>query len=69
MTPHSLLDRAILCGEWMIRNQITDRQDANRGRSIRSYDMHTREKVLTGNWMCGTMCAARQAQSGRGCCW
>lgn len=58
MTPHSLLDRAILCGEWMIRNQITDRQDANRGRSIRSYDMHTREKVLTGNWMCGTMCAA-----------
>lgn len=51
----SLLDRAILCGDWMVRNQITDRQDANRGRSIRSYDFHTMEKVLTGNWMCGTM--------------
>jgi len=39
----------------MVANQVTDRQDANRGRSIRSYDLHTREKALTGNWMCGTM--------------
>jgi hypothetical protein len=39
----------------MIGNQITDRFDANKGRSIRSYDMHTKEKMLTGNWMCGTM--------------
>jgi hypothetical protein len=50
-----LLERATLCGEWMVRNQITDRMDANRGRSIRSYDFHTKERVLTGNWMCGTM--------------
>lgn len=61
MTPDSLLDRAVRCGEWIIRNQITDRQDANRGRGIRSYDMHTGERVLTGNWMCGhiatTLCA------------
>jgi len=51
----TLRERAILCGEWMIRNQVTDRQDANRGRSLRSYDAHTKEKVLTGNWMTGTM--------------
>lgn len=51
----TLLERATLCGDWMVRNQITDRQDANRGRSVRSYDFHTREKLLTGNWMCGTM--------------
>lgn len=51
----TLLERAIRCGDWMVRNQITDRQDANRGRSIRSYDFDTHEKVLTGNWMCGTM--------------
>ena len=61
MTPDILLDRAVRCGEWIIRNQITDRQDANRGRGIRSYDMHTGEKVLTGNWMSGhiatTLCA------------
>lgn len=50
-----LLDRAVKCGDWMVGNQITDRQDANKGRSIRSYDAHTKEMVLTGNWMCGTM--------------
>lgn len=53
--PSLLLERAILCGEWMVRNQITDRQDANRGRGIRSYDADTKELVLTGNWMTGTM--------------
>lgn len=58
MTSENLLERAVRCGEWMIRNQITDRQDANRGRSIRSYDADTGEKVLTGNWMCGTMAAS-----------
>ena len=50
-----LLDRATNCADWMIRNQITDRFDANRGRSIRSYDSHTKEKILTGNWMTGSM--------------
>ena len=50
-----LLDRAVKCGDWMVRNQITDRFDANRGRGIRSYDAKTGEKVLTGNWMTGTM--------------
>lgn len=39
----------------MVRNQITDRMDANRGRGIRSYDAKTGRKVLTGNWMTGTM--------------
>ena len=53
--PSLLTDRAIKCGDWMLRNQVTDRHDANKGRSIRSYDAHTKERVLTGNWMCGTM--------------
>ena len=39
----------------MVRNQVTDRFDANKGRSIRSYDFHAKEKVLTGNWMTGSM--------------
>jgi len=50
-----LLERAVKCGEWMVTNQITDRMDANKGRSIRSYDADTKELALTGNWMCGTM--------------
>lgn len=50
-----LLDSAIKCADWMVRNQITDRFDANRGRSIRSYDFHSKEKILTGNWMTGSM--------------
>ena len=56
-----LLERAVLCGGWMMRNQITDRQDANNGRCIRSYDMDTGELVLTGNWMTGSMAAALAA--------
>lgn len=59
--PQILLERARLVADWIIRNQVTDRQDANKGRSIRSYDAMTKEKILTGNWMCGnianTMCA------------
>lgn len=54
--PIFLLSRAQLCGEWMVRNQVKDRFDANNGRGIRSYDMKTGHKVLTGNWMTGSMC-------------
>ena len=49
-----LLERAVLCAEWQIRNQVKDRQDANRGRFIRSYDQATGHTVLTGNWQTGT---------------
>lgn len=52
--PALLLERAVACGEWMVRNQIQDRFDANRGRGIRSYDADTGELVLTGNWMTGS---------------
>jgi hypothetical protein len=54
-----LLERAVLCGDWMLRNQVTFRQDANKGRTIRSYDAKTKERILTGNWMTGhlAMCA------------
>lgn len=50
-----LLERAAKCGDWMVRNQFTDRLDANRGRCIRSYDMDTKETNYTGNWMTGCM--------------
>jgi len=43
----------------MLRNQVTFRQDANKGRTIRSYDANSKEKILTGNWMTGhlAMCS------------
>ena len=50
-----LLERAKLAADWIMRNQVLNRQDANRGRSIRSYDAKSHEKVLTGNWMCGNI--------------
>ena len=53
--PSMLLERAVSCGDWMVRNQITDRFDANCGRCIRSYDMDTKETARTGNWMTGAM--------------
>lgn len=53
-----LLERARRCGDWMVANQVTDRMDANRGRSIRSYDADTHEKLLAGNWMTGCMAMA-----------
>ncbi|MCF7837217.1 MAG: hypothetical protein K9N49_01160 [Candidatus Marinimicrobia bacterium] len=49
-----LLERMACCTEWQIRNQVTDRQDANRGRFIRSYDQATGHLILTGNWQTGT---------------
>jgi rhamnogalacturonyl hydrolase YesR len=48
-----ILSRAQKCAEWEIKNQITDRQDANRGRFIRSYDEASGNLVYTGNWQTG----------------
>ena len=41
------------CAEWQIRNQVKDRQDANRGRIIRAYDKASGSLIYTGNWQTG----------------
>lgn len=48
-----VLESALKCAEWQIKNQVTDRQDANRGRFIRSYDQASGSLVYTGNWQTG----------------
>lgn len=50
---HILLERAIECADWQVRNQVMDRQDANRGRFIRSYDKASGALIYTGNWQTG----------------
>lgn len=49
------------CSEWILGNQIQDRQDANRGRGLRCYDQATGTKTLTGNWQTGTLCMSMLA--------
>ena len=58
MDQSQLFDRARRCAEWMLKNQITERLDANRGRCIRCCDLATGHVTLTGNWQTGvlTMC-------------
>lgn len=51
-----LLERAELCGEWMLRNQVTSRFDANRGRGIDLYDLQTDWLYRTANWTTGILC-------------
>lgn len=53
-----LLKRALLCAEWEVRNQVRDRQDANRGRFVRNYDQATGYTSLTSNWQTGTAAMA-----------
>lgn len=48
-----ILESALQCAEWQISNQVTDRQDANRGRFIRSYDQASGNLIYTGNWQTG----------------
>lgn len=49
-----LLARAIECAQWQVRHQVRDRQNANRGRFIRSFDKASGHLVYTGNWQTGT---------------
>ena len=41
---------------WMVDNQVTDRNDANRGRVLKFYNPHTNQESLSPNWMTGTVC-------------
>ncbi len=53
MDKQLLLERAVKCADYFVLNQVRDRDDANRGRTIRSYDQATGKTVLTGNWQTG----------------
>lgn len=57
MNKSELLNRAILIGEWMLRNQIKNPLDANCGRGVNVYDARTEYCYLTANWTTGLMCA------------
>lgn len=48
-----ILTSALECAEWQIKNQVMDRQNANRGRFIRSYDLMSNKLIYTGNWQTG----------------
>jgi hypothetical protein len=50
-----ILASALECAEWQIRNQVSDRLDANRGRFIRSYDKASKRLTYTGNWQTGAV--------------
>jgi hypothetical protein len=54
MNKKALLDSALKCADYFVENQVKEREDANRGRTIRSYDHVSGEMVLTGNWQTGT---------------
>ena len=56
MDRNELLDRALLCGEWMLANQVTNRLDANRGRCVRCYGSKSGVLGMTGNWLVGSLC-------------
>ena len=65
-----ILERAVACAEWQVRNQVTDRHDANRGRFIRSYDQASGRLIYTGNWQTGAalmamLSAFRRTKEGR----
>ena len=48
-----ILARALKCAEWQVKNQVTDRHDANKGRFIRAYDKASGSLFYTGNWQTG----------------
>ncbi|MHC4871770.1 MAG: hypothetical protein ACYTFY_07985 [Planctomycetota bacterium] len=53
ISKQDIFSRALACAEWQLKNQVTDREDANRGRYIRSYDKASEYLVYTGNWQTG----------------
>lgn len=54
MNKQILLDSALKCADYFVLNQVKEREDANRGRTLRFYDQASGEKILTGNWQTGT---------------
>ena len=56
MNKSKLFTAAEKTAQWMINNQITNREDANRGRVFKYYDFKTEFSGLTHNWMTGALC-------------
>ena len=54
MDKKAIMKSALECAEWQVKNQVTERQDANRGRFLRSYDKASERLLYTGNWQTGT---------------
>jgi len=54
ISKEEILEHALECAKWQVRNQVMDRQDANRGRFLRSYDKASGRLIYTGNWQTGT---------------
>ena len=52
-----LFERAMMIGEWMLRNQVKNPFDANCGRSIDAYDARRDYLYMTANWTTGILCA------------
>jgi hypothetical protein len=57
--PSTILREAVLrTGQWLLRNQVQGRLDANRGRGIWSYDIKKGSLTLTTSWLTGIQCMA-----------
>lgn len=53
----ALYDRALMIGDWMLRNQVKNPFDANCGRGIDLYDARRDYLYMTANWTSGILCA------------
>jgi hypothetical protein len=56
MDREQLLDMAEKAAMWMVENQITERNDANKGRVPKFYNPKTGTISLSHNWMTGVSC-------------
>lgn len=65
MDKRALSDAAKMTADWMIRNQVESRLDANKGRCLGSYDQATRHHRLTASWETGCLCMALLAANKR----
>ncbi len=51
-----IYNTAIATGDWMLRNQVTNRMDANRGRGLQCFDLDSGYSTLTASWQTGIQC-------------
>ena len=56
MNANNLLDIAEKTANWMVVNQISDRLDANKGRTINYYEPASKRFSLTTSWETGGVC-------------
>lgn len=56
MNKSIIFEVAERCADWMVTNQVTDRLDANKGRSVNIFDKTTDKCYMTTSWETGIMC-------------